>query len=328
MQIGFCCKMVVPHATKGFENIESCNFKTTTAKWLREHPGSASNRLDGIMRHNLAAVNDLIGRVAQRPPAARMVRIGSDIFPLFTHRDARWYWSDPLVLKFAETQLAQAGAAARAAGVRLSMHPGQFTVLASESANIRANAIEEFEYHALVARMMGYCVTDHDFKINVHLSGRGGPAAFREAYGQLSPEARCCITIENDEFSAGLDRVLEIADLCPVVLDLHHHFIHSGEYISPTDPRIQRVKDSWRCVRPVVHYSQSGEEYLSKFADRLPTLSELLQVATRGKLRAHSTFYNHTHTNAWALQHTEWADIQAECKSKNLGADQLIAALA
>lgn len=90
MQIGFCCKMGVPHATKGFENIESCNFKTTTAKWLREHPGSASNRLDGIMRHNLAAVNDLIRRVAQRPPAARMVRIGSDIFPLFTHRDAQW----------------------------------------------------------------------------------------------------------------------------------------------------------------------------------------------------------------------------------------------
>ncbi len=98
MQIGFCCKMVVPHATKGFENIESCNFKTTTAKWLREHPGSASNRLDSIMRHNLAAVNDLIRRVAQRPPAARMVRIGSDIFPLFTHQDAQWYWSDPLVL--------------------------------------------------------------------------------------------------------------------------------------------------------------------------------------------------------------------------------------
>lgn len=327
MQIGFCCKMVMPAVKKGFENIESCNFKTTTAKWLREHPGSAPERLDSILRHNLQAVKDLIRRVAQRPQVGRMVRIGSDIFPLFTHPDARWYWSDPLVLKFAESQLAIAGATARASGVRLSMHPGQFVVLASESENVRANSVEEFEYHALVARMMGYCVTDHDFKINVHLSGKGGTAVFRQTYAQLSPEARSCITIENDEFQAGLDRVLEIADLCPIVLDLHHHFIHSGEYIQPTDPRIQQVIASWRGVRPVIHYSQSGEQYLAHFPNTLPTHAELLQVAPRSKLRAHSDFYTHTQTNAWALQHLEWADIQAECKAKNLGADQLIAAL-
>lgn len=328
MQIGFCCKMVDPHPKRGFENIESCNFKTTTAKWIRDNPRAAPSKMEAILRHNLQAVRDLVHRVSKRTSNARMVRIGSDIFPLFTHRDAQWFWTQTEVLALAERQLSQVGNAARAAGVRLSMHPGQFVVLASESENVRANSVEEFEYHALVARMMGYCLADHDFKINVHLSGRGGVAAFRDTYSKLSPEARSCITIENDEFRAGLNAVLEIADLCPIVLDLHHHFIHSGEYIQPTDPRIQKVIASWRGVRPVVHYSQSSEQYLAHFPNTLPTLAELLQVAPRSKLRAHSDFYNHSQTNAWALQHIEWADIQAECKAKNLGADQLIAALA
>jgi UV DNA damage endonuclease len=48
-------------------------------------------------------------------------------------------------------------------------------VLASESDEIVERSILEFEYHADMARWMGYGASwhDHGFKINVHLSGKG-----------------------------------------------------------------------------------------------------------------------------------------------------------
>jgi UV DNA damage repair endonuclease len=95
--------------------------------------------------------------------------------------------------------------------VRLSFHPGQFCVLASESNEIVERSIEEFEYHADMARWMGYGKTFQDFKINVHISGRKGPAGIQSALKRLSPEARNCITIENDEMTWGIDASLELA---------------------------------------------------------------------------------------------------------------------
>ncbi|HAJ87222.1 MAG TPA: UV damage endonuclease UvsE, partial [Pseudomonas sp.] len=41
-----------------------------------------------------------------------------------------------------------------------------------------------------------------------------------------------------------------LADLAPVVLDIHHCWIHEDRYIEPDDPRIERVLESWRGVRP------------------------------------------------------------------------------
>jgi UV DNA damage endonuclease len=44
-----------------------------------------------------------------------------------------------------------------------------------------------------------------DFKCNVHISGRQGPAGIKAALQHYLAEARNCITIENDENSWGLD---------------------------------------------------------------------------------------------------------------------------
>jgi UV DNA damage endonuclease len=79
---------------------------------------------------------------------------------------------------------------------------------------------------------------------------------------RLSPEARNTITIENEENSWGLDDCLSIADVVPIVLDVHHHWVKTGEYISTTDERIARVVDSWRGVRPTLHDSVSREDWL------------------------------------------------------------------
>jgi hypothetical protein len=212
------------------------------------------------------------------------------------------------------------GETARRLGVRLSFHPGQFCVLASANPGIVERSIEEFEYHADMARWMGYGKTFQDFKINVHISGQRGPEGFRETYQQLSVEARNCITIENEENSWGLDDCLTISDLVPIVLDVHHHWIKTGDYISPLDSRVDRVVQSWRGVRPTMHYSVSREDYLVDHATGvMPDYQALLAAGhKKQKLRAHSDFYWNQPVNDWALSFLNTHDIMCESKGKNL----------
>jgi UV DNA damage repair endonuclease len=224
------------------------------------------------------------------------------------------------VVSYCEQHFRTIGDRARLADVRLSFHPGQFTVLASASDNIVAASIAEFEYHADMARWMGYGKQFQDFKINVHISGKRGPEGIRSVLGRLTPEARNCITIENEENSWGLDDCLSISDIVPIVLDVHHHWCREGEYIDPNSDRVKRVLDSWRGVRPTMHYSVSREDILLEHDTELqPDMSLLLsQGHKKQKLRAHSDFYWNNAVNDWALSFTEHFDIMCESKSKNL----------
>ena len=168
---------------------------------------------------------------------------------------------------------------------------------------------------------MGYGQTWQDFKCNVHISGRQGPAGIKAALQRLTPEARNTITIENDENKWGLDASLELEKDVALVLDLHHHWCNSaGEYIKPTDDRFKRVIDSWRGVRPAIHYSVSREDCLVNHSVNVkPDFQALLEQGyKKAKMRAHSEYYWNTAVNDWALSFLPYADIMCESKCKNL----------
>jgi len=323
-RIGFACKWIDhPEECAGRKpNSESrhLNGRSTTMRWLREHRLEADQRQWDIMNHNAQAALNMVERVGSLAPHLRMVRLGSEMLQGYTEPDWIDWWQQADVQRHLECIFAPIGARARELGVRLSFHPGQFCVLASVSENIVERSIAEFEYHADMARWMGYGQTFQDFKINVHISGRQGPDGIRSAYTRLSPEARNCITIENEENSWGLDDCLTISDIVPIVLDVHHHYIREGEYIQPDDTRVQRVIDSWRGVRPTMHYSVSREDLLVDHdPDVLPDMSQLLASGfKKQKLRAHSDFMWNRAVNKWALQFSETHDIMVEAKGKNI----------
>jgi UV DNA damage repair endonuclease len=294
-------------------------------RWLREHPAEAEQRQWDIMNHNTAAAVKLIERVATLAPERRMVRLGSEMLQGYTEPSWKAWWQQTDVQNHLEKIFAPIGETARRLDVRLSFHPGQFCVLASASEDIINRSIEEFEYHADMARFMGYGKAFQDFKIKVHISGKQGPEGIRRAYSRLSPEARSCITIENEEMSHGLDDCLALSDLVPIVLDIHHHWIREGEYIQPGDDRVKRVIDSWRGVRPALHYSVSREDVLVDH-DRLivPDHAQLLALGhKKQKLRAHSDFYWNESVTDWALTFWDQFDIQCESKGKNLASEQV-----
>ena len=332
-RIGFCCKWLEgPDEVAGMKvnaaNRE-LNGRSTTMRWLREHPAEAEQRQWDIMNHNAVAAVKMIERVGTLPEERRMVRLGSEMLQGYTEPSWIDWWQRQEIQDHCAKIFAPVGETARRLGVRLSFHPGQFCVLASESEEIVERSILEFEYHVDMARWMGYGAGwhDHGFKINVHLSGKGGPDKFIRTLGRLTPEARNLITIENDEMTNGLDQTLQVADHVALVLDIHHHWINTGEYIETNDKRIETVKSSWRGVRPAIHYSVSREDYLVGHPTHIrPDLEQLIaQGYKKQKLRAHSDFYWNSAVNAWALTFADDFDIQCESKAKNLASGGLCA---
>jgi UV DNA damage endonuclease len=144
----------------------------------------------------------------------------------------------------------------------------------------------------------------------------------------MSPEARNLITIENDELTWGLDSILELAKDVALVLDIHHHLIHDGEYIQPHDERWRRVVDSWRGVRPTMHYSLVREDVvpwlLQTYPDTLPPWNQIAVAYKKNKLRAHSDDCWLPAFNNWALSFWQDADIMVEAKWKNLASKKLL----
>jgi len=328
-RVGFCCKYLHPDQTQPkkvlMEIQQQRTEKCTTVAWLKRQTREvAEQRLYDIMTHNMQSAANLVEYVGRLEPGLRMVRLGSNQLPMYTQPDFRYFWQQPDIKLELERGFAQVGKLARQWDVRLSFHPGQFCVLASDSEDIVNRSIEEFEYHVDMVRWMGFGRKFQDFKCNVHISGRKGPEGIKRVLSRLSPEARNCITIENDEMSHGLDASLELSKDVALVLDIHHHWVRTGEYIEATDDRVLRVIDSWRGIRPALHYSVSREDILVDHNPNVrPDMETLLaQGYKKQKLRAHSDFYWNHAVNEWAATFAKDFDIQCESKMKNLASHE------
>ena len=329
-RIGYACKTLHPDQTQKKKLLEELQRplteKCTTVAWLnRQTRDTAEQRLWEIMEHNAAAARRLVEYVGDLEPELRMVRLGSNQLPMYTQPDWRYFWSKPDVVAYCEKHYAKVGEAARALDVRLSMHPGQFCCFGSDKEDVVKRSIEEFEYHVDLIRWMGYGLKFQDFKCNIHVSGRKGVAGVKNVLKKITPEARNVITFENDEYSTGIDDLIELKDYAALVFDNHHHWVHSGEHLSPNDDRYKKILESWQGVRPAMHYSVSKEEYLSNTDDnQLPSMADLLNNGyKKGKLRAHSDYYTNNALNDLMYKFWQYSDIMTESKMKNLASIKL-----
>ncbi|WP_312047331.1 UV damage endonuclease UvsE [Erwinia sp.] len=314
MKLGFACKYFNAEEKQPFPL-----RATTRTRFLSLDKAAQLALISEISQHNITNLYLTLEALAKEPEALRMMRLGSDLLPLFTVPEANELYQD--YLPELHSGLAKCGDFARQHHIRLSFHPGQYSVLASDNPLVVERAIEDVEYHTLCAKLIGYGKTFQDFKINIHMNGKGGFEGFQRAFDRLSPEAKNMLTVENDEISCSLDDVLQAKELCPIVLDIHHHWVKENEFIQPDDSRLAEIKASWRGVRPVLHYSISKEGIIP--AHGFPNQEEL--GVAKNKLRAHSDYYFNDTLNDWALSFSDF-DIMCEVKMKNLARDRLYGA--
>jgi UV DNA damage endonuclease len=328
-KIGFCCKWMSPTGDKEAETL--MNHKSTTIACLsRLNDTKLIAKLLDLVQHNMSVTKNLVDWVAQLPNHQRMLRLGSELLPGYTHEVANWAYQEPVIRTVMETKFAEIGEAARQAGVRLSFHPGQYCVLNSVSEITRERAVVELDYHVEMMRMMGFTGGwhPHGATVNIHVGSKaGGTEGLLSGFRSLSEDAKNLLTIENDEISFGLSDVEPLAEHVALVLDIHHEWVNSGgHYVQPDDPRIQYVKDSWRGVRPLGHFSVTAEDILRGHReDKLPDFATIRGSGkTLRDIRGHSNGCWNTAANDWALSHSSWMDIEVEAKHKNVAAQQLV----
>lgn len=326
-RIGFACKWAEINKKGEISSVEGLNTGGTTQSWAKRNKRDVvEEKIMDVAKRNIMNTHVLVKKVATLEPQLRMLRLTSDMFSFYTMAEYKDFWHSTDVQNSLERWMAPIGETARANDVRLSFHPDQFVVLASDRDEVVNKSIEEFEYHCDMVRWMGYGKSFQDFKVNVHISGRRGPQGIRDVYNRLSPEARNTLTLENEEYTHGLTDCLSLSDLVPTVMDIHHHWIREGEYIEPTDDRVKRVIDSWRGVRPTLHYSVSREDCLVEHSrNERPAHDALIEAGySKQKLRAHSDYYWNEAVNDWALTFIDNFDMMCESKAKNLASFKLL----
>lgn len=330
-RIGFCCKML-PEQTFDTKKdaqawLDSHNCKSTTVAYLDKlTPSAVIDKICTIIRHNQAALSAQFRVIGTWPQALRMVRVGSEILPVRTFERYKHVYMEPEVQKVLQG-FAAVGDLAREHDIRLSSHPGQYTILTSDNPLVVDRAVEDLEYHAEIFRLMGYDSSDQRQEINIH----GGPKRedmvqrFRAVIPRLSADTRAWLSVENDEYSHGLDDLLPLADTVKIVVDINHHWIKEGEYLQPDDARMRQVVDSWRGARPEIHVAYPHEDVLQGHdVNQLPDMKLMeAQNIKRAQLRAHSDQSWLTAISHYALTFWHMADLCVEAKHKNWASKNL-----
>jgi UV DNA damage endonuclease len=324
-RIGFACKIVADVSDKKQKQaLESkLNTKSTTIAALRKlNKSQKIEKLYGIVSQNAEILANQMSLLASWPKPLRMMRISSDIWPGFTHEEVNPIYQEPLLQK-AMTMVSRAGEIAKAHDIRLSMHPGQFTMLVSHTEPTVVRAIEDLEYHAEIFRRMGISHTDQRVEINIHGGARvpNFHEQFVNNWRKLAHDTQQWISVENDEYSYGIDDLLPLAPYVKLCIDVHHHWIHEESYLSPNDTMIPIIVESWRGARPEMHASTSHES-ADGHGREMPQFST--HAVKKALWRKHSDFCYNTKLNQYFLEFLPQFDIMVEAKMKNLASKQLL----
>jgi UV DNA damage endonuclease len=237
LRIGYACvNTQLPTSAR------TVRLANATPERLRELIAANLDALEAILRWNEAH-------------GIQVFRLTSNLVPFASHQANELAWWDDLAPRFGEL-----GELMRRAGMRLSTHPGQYTVLSSARQEVVAAAVRELEYHD---RMLSAFGLDASHKIVIHV-GSGAAAKdearnrFAAGFALLSPGARSRLVVENDE-RWPLDAVLPLAERLrlPVVFDAFHHELAPSFEELGTRDTVLRAGATWpvEAGRQEVHFS-------------------------------------------------------------------------
>ena len=211
-------------------------------------------RVIDLARLNLAALIEILHWNHQHH--VQVFRISSETIPLASHPDVQVAWWQALA-----EELSAVGALIQKNAMRVSMHPGQYTVMNSPREKVVTASIAELEYHARFLDALGL---DARHKLVLHLGGvyNDKPASlarFASNFQRLSPAVQRRLVLENDEKSYSLADALAVSGQvgAPVVFDVFHHRWNPSLPDLSRRALVERAAATWQPGdgRPKLHYS-------------------------------------------------------------------------
>jgi len=234
------------------------------------------------------------------------MRITSNLFPFCNHKE--WKYS----LDFADDLLKQIGNYAKEHKMRLSMHPGQYNVLSSNSQKVIDNTFRDLIHHCDILDRMGL---NKDSIMVVHGGGVYGNKKkalerFKTNFLLLPKNVQKRLVIENCEMSYTIEDLLPLSEelLIPLVIDMHHDEINP----SSENPEyyFERVTKIWklRNIKQKIHISNS--------------IPGIKTTDTKTARRKHSDYITYMHKSINLLEKP--IDIMVEAKMKEKAIEILL----
>lgn len=304
------------------------NFGTTTKTYALKPEGKQKVQQKAL--ENCRKLLDILSSYfSQQPRNLRCFRISSELFPCYT-LDFTQPWYEEIFPEISSI-LQKCGEVAKKHEIRLSVHPGQYTVLASPKSDVVANSIKDLEYHALYGKLMN--IEPEEFSMNIHLQGLyggkhiDGIKRFAANYQYLSDYAQRCLSVENEDKPNGYDieHTLELAQHIPIrcTLDTHHYACHrmretekvivegksvnrkirDVQHITVNSDFFKEAVKTWKHVRPLFHKSQSFPIEMQDYWM---------------KPNAHSDIYHDEELMATHVPMLQYADFEIEAKFKEV----------
>lgn len=158
-----------------------------------------------------------------------MYRISSDFVPYCTHPDLPQFHGQVAECR---SDLAALGVAARARGIRLSLHPSQYVLLSALDPAITAKGIADVNAQA---ELLDAMELGPEAVVVLHLGGAYGDrdaaiARFVASFPRLSEGGRRRLVVENDESIYTVEDCLRVHEAIgtPVIFDHQHHLLNPG----------------------------------------------------------------------------------------------------
>ena len=170
---------------------------------------------------SLAYLRDIFGYLQAHD--IHFYRVAAQLAPYLTHPTMPQFHNQ---IEESAAELAATGELARAAGLRLTMHPTHYVQMSSPDEGTAANARTELSASAAIFDRMGL---DHDAVIVVHVGGvygdpQSGCERFVRNYERLPQPVRDRLVLENDDHKYSFEDCLWIHARTgvPLVLDVLH----------------------------------------------------------------------------------------------------------
>jgi UV DNA damage endonuclease len=270
--------LITPHlGLVCLTSTDEVRFRTITRTRLRSLAADVqAATLRELYADNIARLSRAIEYC--RANKIRLYRLTSGLFP--QSEEPPGYD----ILQELARPMAVIGERATELGIRLVMHPDQFVVLSSDSAQVIGNSIVVLEHHARVMDLLRQPRSPWA-ALEIH-GGKGDRAdTLVRAIRELPESVRARLVLENDEYAYS---AAEILDVCrragvPMVFDAHHHIVHeeldSYDHASVADmtlaARSTWPDESWQ----LVHISNGREAFAdAKHADYVSVMPSIFRT--------------------------------------------------
>jgi UV DNA damage endonuclease len=241
---------------------EPIKFQTMTFKRFSSLPREQALEILGErILNNMYATNKIIQYCAEN---VWTYRLSSDLFPLITYDEANIELDDLPNYDDIQDSFDLIEETISRTGVRVSLHPSEFNVLASTNQAAVDKTITELNFYSSFMDRIG-CPADYNSPMNLHVHNKNGSyddiiARFLNSFNLLDPNCRSRLVIENDD-KINCWSVKELTEIfhpktnIPITFDYLHHACHP-DGLSEQEA-INACYATWKGFKPLFHYSES-----------------------------------------------------------------------